>query len=248
MFNFFAQKEAVMGDFINLTGSDYNHIKNVLRMKIGERFLVSVENSSHLCELETFTENSVMVKIIEKDFQNAELPIEIHLFQGLPKADKMEQIIKQTVELGAFRIIPTEMTNCVVKLEEKKKASKTARWQSIAESAAKQSKRSIIPTVETALPFAKALEEAKKMDVVLVPYESKEGIESTYNALKEIKSGMKIGIFIGSEGGFTEKEIALCEQIGGRIISLGKRILRTETAAVTSVATCMLYAEMSLEE
>ena len=248
MFNFFAEKNARVGEYINITGSDYNHIKNVLRMKTGERFLVSLENSSHLCELESFSSDFLTVKIIEENFQNTELPIEIHLFQGLPKGDKLEQIIKQSVELGVHRIIPTEMTNCVVKLEEKKKVSKTARWQTIAESAAKQSKRSIVPTIELPLSFKKALEEAEKLDLILVPYECKEGMLTTTNALNEIKSGMKVGIFIGSEGGFTEKEIELCNQVGGKIISLGKRILRTETAAITAVGMCMLYVEMNLGE
>ena len=248
MFNFFAENSARMGAYINITGSDYNHIKNVLRMKTGERFLVSIENSSHLCELESFGDDFLTVKIVEENFQNTELPIEIHLFQGLPKADKMEQIIKQSVELGVARVIPTEMTNCVVKLEEKKKASKTVRWQTISESAAKQSKRSIVPKVEMPMTFSMALKEAENLDLILVPYECKEGMSATVDALKEIKSGMKVGVFIGPEGGFCEKEIDLCTSAGGKIISLGKRILRTETAATTAVGMCMLYAEINLGE
>lgn len=248
MHNFFVNSEARTGDGFNITGKDYNHIKNVLRMSVGDIFLVSLENKSHLCEINRFEEGAVIAQIIEEDYKNTNLPIKIHLFQGLPKSDKMELIIQKAVELGADRIIPTEMTNCVVKLDEKKKTSKTARWQSIAESAAKQSKRNSVPEVSLPLRFNEALTEAEKLDLILVPYECEEGMKSTAEALKEIKSGMNIGIFIGAEGGFTDKEIDLCTKKGAKIISLGKRILRTETAAITAVGMCMLYAEMNLEE
>ena len=245
MYNFFTENQKNNGKFY-LTGGDYNHIKNVLRMKKGERFLVSQGGASHLCELEDFENDSIVAKIIEENYQDTSLPIEIHLFQGLPKADKLELIIQKTVELGVHKIIPVEMARSIVKLDQKKKDGKTARWQAIAESASKQSKRTSIPTVESVIPYGVALDMAKELDVLILPYESKNGMQDTVDALREIKSGMKIGVRIGPEGGFDDKEIEKAREMGAKIISLGKRILRTETASITAVAMLMLYAETSL--
>ncbi|MBR2385091.1 MAG: 16S rRNA (uracil(1498)-N(3))-methyltransferase [Clostridia bacterium] len=245
MYNFFTENTKINGKF-HITGSDYNHAKNVLRMKKGEQFLVSQGGASHLCELEDFTDNSVIAKIIEENYQDTSLPIEIYLFQGLPKADKLELIIQKTVELGVHSIIPVEMKRSIVKLDEKKKDGKTARWQAIAESASKQSKRTSIPTVETAISYQKALDKAKELDILIVPYESKNGMQDTVDALQLIKAGMKIGVLIGPEGGFEDSEIQKAQEIGAKIVSLGKRILRTETASITTVAMLMLHAETQL--
>ncbi len=245
MYNFFTENQKNNGKFY-LTGGDYNHIKNVLRMKKGERFLVSQGGASHLCDLEDFENDSIVAKIIEENYQDTSLPIEIHLFQGLPKADKLELIIQKTVELGVNKIIPVEMARSIVKLDQKKKDGKTARWQAIAESASKQSKRTSIPTVEAAVPYGVALDMAKELDVLILPYESKNGMQDTVDSLREIRSGMKIGVLIGPEGGFDDKEIEKAREMGAKIISLGKRILRTETASITAVAMLMLYAEISL--
>ena len=248
MFNFFCNENCRMGDFYLITGGDYNHIKNVLRMGIGDRFLVSCQNHSDLCEIINCENDTVTAKIIEENFNNTNLPINIYLFQGLPKSDKMELIIQKCVELGVYEIIPTEMEHCVVKLEEKKKAPKVARWQAISESAAKQSKRNIIPKINDVLSFKEALKNAVQLDLYLVPYENERGMVATKEALLKLKGGMNVGIIIGAEGGFSEKEIDAAKQIGGEIISLGKRILRTETAAITATAMCMLYSEINLGE
>ena len=247
MFNFFAEENSRQDSCYYIKGHNFNHIKNVLRMRVGENFLVSLNNRSHLCELSEIKEDIAVARIITENYNDTSLPIKIYLFQGLPKSDKLELIIQKAVELGAECIIPTEMTNCVVKLEEKKKASKVSRWQAIAESAAKQSKRSFVPKVNDVLSYKDALKMASEFDLLLVPYECENGMESTKEALGLIKSGMSVGIIIGAEGGFTENEIEMAKENGGKIISLGKRILRTETAAITSVAMCMLYAEMNLE-
>jgi 16S rRNA (uracil1498-N3)-methyltransferase len=159
----------------------------------------------------------------------------------------MELIIQKAVELGAEGIIPVEMSRCVVKIEEKKKKSKRDRWQSISESAAKQSKRNSIPQVYDVTSYKNALKMAEEMDLILVPYESKDGMESTRRALSKIEKGMSVGVFIGPEGGFDPNEIAAAEDVGGQIISLGKRILRTETAAITSLGMCMLYTELNID-
>lgn len=247
MFNFFAKEIADSDDRFYISGSDHNHIKNVLRMKVGDEFLVSFEGKSHLCTLESLEGDTSVAKIIKANYQSTELPIYIHLFQGLPKADKMELIIQKCTELGVSEITPTEMRNCVVKLEEKKKKSKTERWQAIAESAAKQSKRNLVPTVNAPLSFACVMAKADEFDLFLVPYESEDGMNGTKKALSGIKGGSKIAILIGPEGGFDEKEIEKCKDNNMSIVSLGKRILRTETAAITSVGMCMLYSELSEE-
>lgn len=247
MFNFFANENSRQGEYYYISGPDFNHIKNVLRMKTGEKFLVSDKGKSHLCEITSFEGETAVAKITEENYQSTELPVKIYLFQGLPKSDKMELIIQKCVELGVFAIIPTEMSRCVVKLEEKKKKSKVERWQSISESAAKQSKRNIIPEIMNVMSYKEALSFAESLDMIIVPYESENGMKSTAETLSRIRNGMSIGIFIGSEGGFDDKEITLAKEKGAEIISLGKRILRTETAAMTSVAMCMLHIEMNGE-
>ncbi len=247
MHNFFVTDDKRQGDFYYITDSDYNHIKNVLRMREGDTFLVSCGGESNLCKLSEFTEDTAICEIIEENCRDTSLPVKFYLFQGLPKSDKMELIIQKAVELGAEGIIPVEMSRCVVKIEEKKKKSKRDRWQSISESAAKQSKRNSIPQVYDVTSYKNALKMAEEMDLILVPYESKDGMESTRRALSKIEKGMSVGIFIGPEGGFDHNEIAAAEEFGGQIISLGKRILRTETAAITSLSMCMLYTELNID-
>ena len=248
MFNFFASDESRNGDCYYIEGNDLNHIKNVLRMKPSDRLLVSEGGSSSLCEIESLDDSCAVVRIIEEDYQNTELPVEIHLFQGLPKADKMELIIQKCTELGVHKIVPCEMHRCVVKIEDKKKKSKVQRWQAISESAAKQSKRSIIPEIGDILPFSLLKEKVKDFDLFIVPYENERGMTATKETLDKIESGMKIGILIGPEGGFEEKEIEAMLAVGAIPLSLGSRILRTETAAITAVGMCMLHIEMNVKE
>ena len=245
MYNFFTEKENRAGDCFRIGGSDYNHIRNVLRMKAGDVFLVSCDGS-HLCELEGFEEDCVIARIREENYQNTELPVEIHLFQGLPKSDKLELIIQKAVELGAATVTPVEMKRCVVKLEEKKKKSRRERWQAIAESAAKQSKRSLVPEVGEVLTYREAVKAAGEMDLFLLPYENARGMIATKEALAAICPGSKVAILIGPEGGFDPKEVDAAEEAGAKRISLGQRILRTETAAIAAVGLCMLHVEMEL--
>ena len=246
MFNFFVLPENRRGDVFTITGGDYNHLKNVLRMNIGDRFLVSCEGSSHLCSLKELTEDTALAELIQENYQDTELPIQIYLFQGLPKSDKLEWILQKGVELGVHTFIPVETKRSIVKIEPRKKDQKQSRWQAIAESAAKQSKRTVIPTVHPATAFDKAISLAKELDVIFVPYENKEGMSATKEALQTLKPGMKVGIFIGPEGGFEPAEIEALQEADAHILSLGKRILRTETAAVTAVSMVMLYTETEI--
>ena len=246
MYNFFIEKTALVDGKCLITGKDYNHIKNVLRMKPGEKFLVSCDNKSNLCKLLQFKNDTCIAEIICEDYQDTNLKAKIILFQGLPKSDKMELIIQKAVELGVDEIIPVQMARCVVSYDAKKVKSKTERFNSIAESAAKQSKRTSIPLVREVVNFDKALEIAKSLDLFLVPYENAKGMDSTTEALSNIKEDSTIGIMIGSEGGFEEKEIKKAIEVGGKTVSLGKRILRTETASITAMAMVMLYCEANL--
>lgn len=246
MYNFFVENTAKKDGRYFIAGADYNHIKNVLRMNMGEQFLVSCEGVSDLCELESIEIDTVVAKIIKPNYQSTNLPINIHLFQGLPKSDKLELIIQKAVELGVATVTPVSMKRSIVKIDDKKKKSKRERWQAIAEAAAKQSKRTAVPEVCDVLSYKEFIARAKELDLLLVPYECADGMSATKTALSEIKSGMNVGIIIGPEGGFEQKEIEDALNIGGRVISLGSRILRTETAAITTIAMCMLYSEMEL--
>lgn len=247
MYNFFVSIDNKKDGRYFITGDDFNHIKNVLRMTVGEQFLVSCEGVSDLCCLEDIQSDTVVAKITTENYQNTNLPINIHLFQGLPKSDKLELIIQKAVELGVASVTPVAMKRSIVKIDDKKKKSKRERWQKVAESAAKQSKRTAIPQVQDVVTYKEMISAAKDLDLLLVPYECAEGMAATKTALREIKSGMNVGVVIGPEGGFEQTEIDLAREAGGKIISLGSRILRTETAAITTIAMCMLYGEMELD-
>lgn len=229
---------------IHITGSDVNHISNVLRMKTGEELWISDGSKyEYRCTIESFEPDEVLLHIVYSQEPEYELPCRIYLFQGLPKADKMELIIQKAVELGAYEIIPVEIKRCVVKLDGRKSAKKTARWQQIAESAAKQSKRMLIPNVHEVLTFREALKYAESMDVRLVPYELARGMQETKEILAGIEPGQSVGIFIGPEGGFEEKEIEAAIEGGAKPITLGRRILRTETAGLAILSVLMFQLE-----
>lgn len=246
MYNFFVDNQNKKDSLYFIGGDDFNHIKNVLRMNIGDTFLVSCDGVSDLCKINSFNADTVVAEILEKNYQNTDLPIKIHLFQGLPKSDKLELIIQKAVELGVADITPVAMKRSIVKIDDKKKKSKIERWQSIAEAAAKQSKRTSIPKICDILSYKELLATLKDIDILLVPYECAEGMAATKQAMSQIKKGMSVGIIIGPEGGFEPNEIELAKESGGKIISLGSRILRTETAAITAVSMCMLYSETEL--
>lgn len=246
MYQFFVEEEQVQEDEnrIVITGSDVNHISNVLRMKTGEKIRISsTKGCSYFCKIAELTMDEVIAKIEAVDETGTELSNNIYLFQGLPKSDKMELVIQKAVELGVYEVIPVSMKNCVVKLDEKKAQGKRKRWQAIAESAAKQSKRTMIPQIHEVLSFKEAVQTAQKLDIVLVPYENERGMDATRELLHGIRRGQSIGVFIGPEGGFAPEEIAMvAEQESMYKISLGRRILRTETAGLATLA--MLVYEL----
>ena len=229
---------------IHIVGTDVNHMSNVLRMKQGEEVWISDGGKKeYRCAIEAFSADEVLLHIIYAQEPDYELPSRIYLFQGLPKADKMELIIQKAVELGAYEIIPVETKRCVVKLDGKKAVKKVDRWQQIAESAAKQSKRMLIPNVHQVLSFKEALKYAESMDIRLIPYELAKGMQETKEILAAIEPGQSIGIFIGPEGGFEEKEVEAAISEGAKPITLGKRILRTETAGLAILSVLMFQLE-----
>ena len=223
MYHFFAEHENIFDDYIDIKGGDVNHIKNVLRLKKGDEILISSgDNYDYNCIIDTITDDYVRSLITSVNEKGNELSSKVYLFQGLPKADKMELIIQKMIELGVYEIVPVAMKRSVVKLDDKKAKSKVARWNTIAESAAKQSKRSIMPKVSDVVSFKQAVAMASELDVLLLPYECAEGIEHTRQVIASIGKGKSIGIFIGPEGGFDKDELELATnayvQYGGIIM------------------------------
>ena len=245
MYQFFVEPSQIQGTRVVITGNDVNHIKNVLRMQPGEEIAVSngEDGKEYRCGIEELREDEIIctLRFVKED--GVELPSKIYLFQGLPKADKMELIVQKAVELGVYEIIPVATKRAVVKLDEKKAKSKIARWQTISEVAAKQSKRRIVPEIHGVMSFKEAVNYAKEMSVKFVPYELAEGMEKTRELISSLKPGQDIAIFIGPEGGFEESEIGLALENGIEPITLGKRILRTETAGFTVLSWIMYQLE-----
>lgn len=244
MQHFFVSPEQVKKEKIYVEGSDVNHMKNVLRMKIGEELTVNDgEGCQYLCAVEAYEGDMAVLRILEKKQDESELASKIYLFQGLPKQDKMELIVQKAVELGAYQVIPVETKRAVVKLDAKKAKKKVERWQQIAVSAAKQAGRGIIPAVGEVCSYAQALKMAGELDVILIPYELAEGMKETKKIISDIKPGQSVGIFIGPEGGFEEEEVERAVETGAKPVTLGKRILRTETAGLTILSVLMFHLE-----
>lgn len=244
MHHFFVTPQQISGDKIRIEGGDVNHMKNVLRMKLHEKAEISDgESRTYLCEVEAYEEDVAVLHILEEMEADTEPASKLYLFQGLPKSDKMELIVQKAVELGVYQVIPVAMKRSVVRLDDKKAAKKVDRWNSIAESAAKQAGRSRIPEVTMPLSYKEALKMAEKLDVTLLPYELAGGMEATREVVRQIKSGQSVGIFIGPEGGFEPEEVDAAVSMGAKVITLGKRILRTETAGLATLAVLMFELE-----
>lgn len=242
MYQFFVEPEQIQETEVIITGSDVNHIKNVLRMRAGEKVRISDNAGRDLyCEIGSIEGAQIILTII-KEAEGTEPSLKITLFQGLPKGDKMELVVQKGVELGASEIVPVAMQNCVVKLDHKRAEHKRARWQAIAESAAKQSKRSLVPVVRPVCTFSEAAAYARELDVRLFPYEQERGMAHTREVLQKVKKGDSVGIFIGPEGGFSAGEVESIRH-EMEIISLGNRILRTETAGLAALAMLLYEVE-----
>lgn len=228
-----------------IEGGDVNHIKNVLRMKVGEEIAVNngQDGREYRCGIVSLHEDRIIcqLRFIKED--SVELPVKVYLFQGLPKGDKMELVIQKAVELGVYAVIPVAAKRCVVRLDEKKARAKVLRWQGIAQAAAKQSRRGIIPAVSEVMSFEGAVKLASSMDVKLIPYELAQDMDKTRQLIESLKPGQSAAVFIGPEGGFEEQEVELAKEAGIVPVTLGKRILRTETAGLAVMAWIMYQCQ-----
>lgn len=240
---FFVKQNQINNDQINIIEDDVNHIRNVLRMKKDDTFQVCNQETGEnfIARINLIEKNNINCKIIEKMDESTESNVQITLFQGLPKFDKMEFIIQKNTEIGVCKIVPVIMDRTIVKLDEKDKTRKLERFNKIAEIAAKQSMRDRIPEVT---PFIKSKEISNFIDdydIIIVAYEN-EHTHMLKQTLKKItvKENYKIGIVIGPEGGISEKEIEMFEELNFKLVSLGKRILRTETAGLV-LASNIIY-------
>lgn len=246
MYRFFAEPSQITENRIVIGGDDAHHIRNVLRMKPGEKIYISCGDEwEYTCVISGFEDKNVIAAITDAQKTGRELPSKITLYQCLPKKEKMELIIQKSVELGVYGIVPVISSRCIAKLKPEKGEGKLARWNSIAGAAAKQAKRLIEPEVLPAVSFDEAVSDIVKNDVAVIPYERAEGIEATRKLFGSIVPGQSVGIMIGPEGGFDESEIRRAESAGVIPVTLGNRILRTETAgpAVLSVLAYLLEQE-----
>lgn len=246
---FFVKSEQINNNKVTIIGEDVNHIKNVLRLKIDDNIQVcNVDTSmNYTSGISKINNESIECIIFNEAKSNCESNIHVHIFQGLPKADKMELIIQKSVELGANEITPVEMKRCVVKIDEKSKQKKIERWQKISEVAAKQSGRDIVPKINNILNIKNICNSINKYDIVLLAYENEKEntLKDELTKLKG-KDNLKIGVIIGPEGGIEEQEVDMLKQAGAKIITLGNRILRTETVALV-VTGIIMYELENLE-
>lgn len=244
MYRFYVTADQIGEEEIYIYGSDVNHIKNVLRLAAGEWVvLCDGNNTDYYCRIDSVLGEKVVCHIEKSQPSGTELDTKIYLFQGLPKKDKMEMIVQKAVELGASRIIPVYTKRCVVKLDEKKAAKKQERWQKIAESAAKQCDRGLIPVVESPVTLAEAFDIARELEYNMIPYECAEGIERAREIVAGAAGRKSVGIFIGPEGGFDAKEVEQAVANGCQVLTLGKRILRTETAGMAVLSILMFHLQ-----
>ncbi len=244
---FFIKSNQIQENQITILGEDVKHITQVLRAKPEEELTVCnrEDGFNYLVKIDSITPTSVLCKIVDCMKPFVEPPVDVTIFQGLPKSDKMEYIIQKNVELGAKEIVPVTMSRCVVKLEEKNTNKKVERWQKIAESAAKQSGRDYIPKVQMPINVQTLSKSIKEFDLILLAYENEK--ENTLKQeLKKMKpsQGLKIGVVIGPEGGLDKKEVEILVEQGAKVITLGKRILRTETASMMVMSNIIYEYEM----
>ena len=245
MGKFFVKKNQIINNEINIIGDDVNHIKNVLRYNISDPIIVCDEDGKNYdCEITSINKDSIICQIISEIESNAESSIKISIFQGIPKFDKMELIIQKSVELGAYDFYPTSMKRCIVKLNQDLINKKVERWQKISEVASKQSGRDIIPQVYNPISIDDVISKIDEFDLFIIPYEKESEIslkdilkKNQYNDI--IKGDFKIGILIGPEGGIDDFEIERLRNTNAKVVTLGKRILRTETVALSMISIIM---------
>ena len=244
MRKFFVKNENIQEDKIEILGSDVNHIKNVLRLKVEDEIQICNQETheNYICQISKIENTRVETKILQEIEGNVESNIELHIFQGLPKADKMELIIQKGTELGVSEFIPVAFKRSIVKLSGKDEMKKIERWQKISEVAAKQSKRDLVPKVKNIISVKNICHLVQEYDIMLLAYENEteNTIKNELLQLKNTKESLKVAVIIGPEGGIEQEEVLELKNAGAKVISLGKRILRTETVAL-QVSSIIMY-------
>ena len=245
MSKFFVRDEQIKNDIIKIQGQDVNHIKNVLRKKVGDEIIIcnSDKEYTYLCDITKIEKESIECKIVRglEDFKSN---IKVTIMQGLPKKDKMDLVIQKSVELGCYDIQPVDMERCIVKYDEKDKKKKIERWQKVSEVAAKQCDRNFIPKVNNIMKLKNICNLLSEYDIVILAYEKEEKIKLK-EALKMIKekygeNEIKIAVLVGPEGGISLKEVEMIKENDNVVtVTLGKRILRTETVALNILSIIM---------
>lgn len=247
MQKFFVETNQIKQSNIEILGEDVNHIANVLRLQKEDEIIIcnKDENISYQTKITRIEKEKITCQIIQKIEETTESNIHVTIFQGLPKADKMEYIIQKSTELGVRRIVPVAMTRSIVKISGKDEKKKIERWNKIAEVAAKQSKRDIIPEVSNIQNICQITDEINKFDLFLIAYENEKEttLKSVLETMKNKEETIKIGIVIGPEGGIEEKEVKTLQEKGAKVITLGNRILRTETASLCILSNIMYELE-----
>ncbi len=237
---FFVDENQLNNDIIRITGDNFNHIKNVLRCKLNDEIEICINEISYLTSIAEINKDDILCKIKEKINVSKEPKVHINIVQGLPKADKMELIIQKCTELGVKEFTPLELKRCIVKLDEKDKSKKIERWQKIAEIASKQCGRDLVPKVNSVYNINNLFQFLKEYDIILIAYENeKENSFKTELEKLDKNKNLKIAVIIGPEGGFEESEVKELNANGAKIISLGKRILRTETVGFATTSIIM---------
>lgn len=245
MYRFYIEENQIGQEYIEVTGADVRHMTHVLRLEKGDWVVLCDQaGKDYVCRIADTAKTSVLCHIEKVQDSGTELSSKIYLFQALPKQEKMEWIIQKAVELGVYAVVPIKTRRCVVKLnEEEKIKKKVARWQEIARAAGKQSDRGIIPEVYVPMDFGQALSMASSLECNLFPYELAEGMEQSRKRMADAAASASVGIFIGPEGGFEEDEVKQAVEAGCQVISLGRRILRTETAGIAVLSILMFQMQ-----
>lgn len=245
MYRFYVSADQLAEKEVFISGGDVNHIKNVLRLEVGDWIVACDGNGTdYVSRIQSICSDEVVASIEKVQPTGTELPVRITLFQGMPKKDKLELIIQKAVELGACEIVPVMTKRTVVKLSEEKKINKRLeRWQSIAYAAAKQCDRGIIPTVHKPVSYEEALAMADQLDYNVIPYELQTGMEEARKIVDQACKQRSLGIFIGPEGGFDPEEVERAMTRNIHPMTLGKRILRTETAGMALLSILMFQMQ-----
>ena len=247
MFKFFVEGNQIQETAIKIMGEDVNHISNVLRLHKNDKIIICNKDTSksYVCEIIELVREYINCRIIEDIKDTTESKVHVDIFQGIPKSDKMEYIIQKATEIGVRNIIPVQLERCVAKLDKKSEPKKIDRWQKIAEVAAKQSKRDRIPKIENVINIKNICQNIEKYDIILIAYENEENI-TLKDELKKLDRNkeLNIGIVIGPEGGLSEKEVSELSESGAKCVTLGKRILRTETASLVILSDIMYEFEL----